>query len=54
MFVAKDADNSTSSLDLDSRSFETLNILKEANFYQRCGSEGGTFTKDMSWQKAKK
>ena len=40
-------------LDLDlesssrSRSFETLNILKEENFYQRCGSECATFTKDI-------
>ena len=43
MLGAKDADNSTSR----SGSFETLNILKEANFYQRCGSECATFTKDM-------
>ena len=43
MLGAKDADNSTSRSD----SFETLNILKVANFYQRCGSECATFTKDM-------
>ena len=49
MFGAKDADNSTSR----SRSFETLNILKEENFYQRCGSECATFTKDMRLQKGK-
>ena len=50
MLGAKDADNSTSR----SGSFETLNILKEANFYQRCGSECATFTKDMRKQKGKK
>ena len=45
MLGAKDSDNSTSRS--RSRSFETLNILKEANFYQCCGSECATFTKDM-------
>ena len=38
MLGAKDADTLTSR----SGSFETLNILKEANFYQRCGSECAT------------
>ena len=48
MLGAKDADNSTSR----SGSFETLNILKVANYYQRCGSECATFTKDMNHEVA--
>ena len=41
-------------LDLDLGFFETLNILREGNFYQRCGSECDTFAKDNEMAEGKK